>query len=133
MKISVELDSEEEMVRFAYFMEAKKNDLAAVLYNRYKERYEVAESLLKELQDKFAALGDESNKAYSKNVNDMEIGNRALNCLLAERIYTVGQLLELSTNDLEKIPNMGKKSIKEIREVLAAQKLYLRGDENNGL
>jgi DNA-directed RNA polymerase alpha subunit len=114
-------------------MQDKKNDLAEVLYNRYRNRYEIAENSLQELQKRFAELGDKKSQSYAINVNDFDFSNRSLNCLLAEKIYTIGQLIELSVNDLSKIPNMGKRSIQEVREVLAAKNLCLRGDEGNGI
>jgi DNA-directed RNA polymerase sigma subunit (sigma70/sigma32) len=69
-----------------------------------------------------------------KNVDATKIGNipftvRAYNCLRAEGIETIGDLLKYSERDLCRIPNMGRKSIKDIKEVLASMNLMLKAVE----
>ena len=66
-----------------------------------------------------------------KNVDATKIGNipftvRAYNCLRAEGIETIGDLLKYSERDLCKVPNMGRKSINDIKEVLASMNLMLK-------
>ncbi len=66
-----------------------------------------------------------------KNVDATKIDNipftvRAYNCLMAEGIETIGDLLKYSERDLCKVPNMGPKSIKDIKEVLASMNLMLK-------
>jgi len=58
-------------------------------------------------------------KTYETSILNVPFTVRALNCLLAEGIRTVGDLLKYSESDLYKIPNMGRKSVKDILEVLA--------------
>lgn len=53
---------------------------------------------------------------------------RTDNCLRAENIYTLDQLTSRTENDLRKIPNLGIKSIKEIKDKLAAVGLSLAVD-----
>jgi predicted DNA-binding protein YlxM (UPF0122 family) len=69
-----------------------------------------------------------------KNVDATKIGNipftvRAYNCLRAGGIETIGDLLKYSERDLCRIPNMGRKSIKDIKEVLASMNLMLKAVE----
>lgn len=52
-------------------------------------------------------------------VDDLELTVRAANCLKAENIYFIGDLVQRSENDLLKTPNLGKKSLMEIKNVLA--------------
>lgn len=52
-------------------------------------------------------------------VDDLELTVRAANCLKAENIYYIGDLVQRSENDLLKTPNLGKKSLLEIKSVLA--------------
>jgi hypothetical protein len=52
---------------------------------------------------------------------------RSYNCLRAEDIKTIGELLRYTENDLLKIPNMGRKSAKSIIEVLDSMGLKLKG------
>jgi hypothetical protein len=50
---------------------------------------------------------------------------RTMNCLMCEEILTIGDLVKCSENDLLKIPNLGKKSLTEIKEELAKHSLSL--------
>ena len=50
---------------------------------------------------------------------------RSANCLKAENIFYIGDLIQRSENDLLKTPNLGRKSLTEIKEVLAARGLAL--------
>lgn len=54
---------------------------------------------------------------------------RTANCLKKQRIETIDELLSLSADDLLKIDNFGEKSLKEIREILAAEGMYLSGEK----
>ncbi len=58
-------------------------------------------------------------------VDDLELTVRAANCLKAENIYYIGDLVQRSENDLLKTPNLGKKSLMEIKGVLAQRGLSL--------
>ena len=58
-------------------------------------------------------------------VDDLELTVRAANCLKAENIYYIGDLVQRSEHDLLKTPNLGKKSLLEIKSVLAQRGLSL--------
>ena len=58
-------------------------------------------------------------------VDDLELTVRAANCLKAENIYYIGDLVTRSENDLLKTPNLGKKSLMEIKNVLSSRGLSL--------
>lgn len=58
-------------------------------------------------------------------VDDLELTVRAANCLKAENIYYIGDLVQRTENDLLKTPNLGKKSLTEIKTVLAQRGLSL--------
>jgi DNA-directed RNA polymerase subunit alpha len=58
-------------------------------------------------------------------VDDLELTVRAANCLKAENIYYIGDLVHRTENDLLKTPNLGKKSLMEIKSVLAQRGLSL--------
>jgi DNA-directed RNA polymerase subunit alpha len=58
-------------------------------------------------------------------VDDLELTVRAANCLKAENIYYIGDLVQRSEIDLLKTPNLGKKSLLEIKSVLAQRGLNL--------
>lgn len=60
-----------------------------------------------------------------KSVDDLELSVRSANCLKAENIHFVGDLVQKTEQELLKTPNFGKKSLNEIKEVLAAMGLSL--------
>jgi DNA-directed RNA polymerase subunit alpha len=58
-------------------------------------------------------------------VDDLELTVRSANCLKAENIYYIGDLIQRSESELLKTPNLGKKSLTEIKEVLHSKGLSL--------
>jgi len=58
-------------------------------------------------------------------VDDLELTVRSANCLKAENIYYIGDLIQRTEVELLKTPNLGKKSLTEIKDVLAARSLSL--------
>jgi DNA-directed RNA polymerase subunit alpha len=73
-------------------------------------------------------------------VDDLELTVRSANCLKAENIYYIGDLIQRSENDLLKAPNLGRKSLNEIKDILVSKGLSLgmkvenwppQGIENN--
>jgi len=60
-----------------------------------------------------------------RSVDDLELTVRAANCLKAENIYYIGDLVQRSEQDLLKTPNLGKKSLLEIKSVLVQRGLSL--------
>lgn len=65
------------------------------------------------------------NPLFSRPVDDLELTVRSANCLKAESIFYIGDLVQRSENDLLKTPNLGKKSLTEIKNVLSAHNLSL--------
>jgi DNA-directed RNA polymerase alpha subunit len=57
-------------------------------------------------------------EVLAKSIDDLELTVRSHNCLSAENIKTIGQLVTKTENDLLKTPNLGRKSLKEIKEEL---------------
>lgn len=68
---------------------------------------------------------DNVDPALVRPVDDLELTVRAANCLKAENIYYIGDLVQRTENDLLKTPNLGKKSLMEIKTVLAQRGLSL--------
>ncbi|MDX2346072.1 MAG: DNA-directed RNA polymerase subunit alpha [Legionella sp.] len=64
-------------------------------------------------------------------VDDLELTVRSANCLKAENIYFIGDLVQKSENELLKTPNLGRKSLTEIKDVLASRTLSLGMDLEN--
>ena len=91
------------------------------------------------LQDQLSAFvdleGKEEAEAKSEEpeidpillrpVDDLELTVRSANCLKAEHIYYIGDLIQRTEVELLKTPNLGKKSLTEIKDVLASRGLSL--------
>jgi DNA-directed RNA polymerase subunit alpha len=65
-------------------------------------------------------------------VDDLELTVRSANCLKAENIYYIGDLIQRTENELLKTPNLGRKSLNEIKEVLASRGLPKGAQETLG-
>ena len=65
-------------------------------------------------------------RLLARKIDDLELTVRSTNCLKAEEIYTIGELIKWKERELLKTPNLGKKSLREIKEVLQEWGLKLR-------
>ncbi|MHB1513067.1 MAG: DNA-directed RNA polymerase subunit alpha [Acidiferrobacter sp.] len=65
------------------------------------------------------------NPVLMRPVDDLELTVRSANCLKAENIFFIGDLVQKSEMELLKTPNLGKKSLTEIKDVLASHELTL--------
>ena len=72
-----------------------------------------------------AAEEPEIDPMLLKPVDDLELTVRSANCLKAESIYYIGDLVQHTETELLKTPNLGKKSLTEIKDVLAQRDLEL--------
>ena len=68
---------------------------------------------------------DEIDPILIRPVDDLELTVRSANCLKAENIYCIGDLIQRTEVELLKTPNLGKKSLTEIKDVLASRGLSL--------
>src|SRR5690606_20471630 len=66
-----------------------------------------------------------SDPILLRPIDDLELTVRSANCLKAESIYYIGDLIQKTEVELLKTPNLGKKSLTEIKEVLAQRGLSL--------
>jgi DNA-directed RNA polymerase subunit alpha len=71
------------------------------------------------------ARGPQMDPILMRPVDDLELTVRSANCLKAENIYYIGDLIQRTENELLKTPNLGRKSLNEIKEVLATRGLTL--------
>ena len=72
-----------------------------------------------------AEAADEVDPVLLRPVDDLELTVRSANCLKAENIYYIGDLVQRTEVELLKTPNLGKKSLTEIKDVLASRGLSL--------
>lgn len=68
---------------------------------------------------------EEVDPVLLRPVDDLELTVRSANCLKAENIYYIGDLVQRTETELLKTPNLGKKSLTEIKDVLASKDLEL--------
>ncbi len=82
-----------------------------------------------DLQSQVASVPDEPEDEIDpillRPVDDLELTVRSANCLKAEDIYYIGDLIQRTEVELLKTPNLGKKSLTEIKDVLATRGLSL--------
>jgi len=62
---------------------------------------------------------EEKRKMLQRSVSELELSVRAANCLKAAEIKTIADLVQKSESEMLKYHNFGKKSLQEIREILA--------------
>ncbi len=72
-----------------------------------------------------AASSQSFDPILLRPVDELELTVRSANCLKAENIYYIGDLIQRTENELLKTPNLGRKSLNEIKEVLASRGLTL--------
>lgn len=104
------LDPEEAIRRSATILQ---HQLGAFVELRHEEPEAILEK------------ADSIDPILLRPVDDLELTVRAANCLKAENIYYIGDLVTRSETDLLKTPNLGKKSLMEIKNVLASRGLAL--------
>ncbi len=67
----------------------------------------------------------EVDQTLLRSIDDLELTVRSANCLKAENIFYIGDLIQRTEVELLKTPNLGKKSLTEIKDVLARHDLSL--------
>ena len=76
-------------------------------------------------EEKTKAAEPEIDPILLRPVDDLELTVRSANCLKAEQIFYIGDLIQRTEVELLKTPNLGKKSLTEIKDVLASRGLSL--------
>ena len=69
---------------------------------------------------------ENNDDILDKPVETLELLSRTLNCLRAEKIYTIRDLTLKNKWDLLKVPNLGRKSLNEIKDALSLHGLSLK-------
>jgi DNA-directed RNA polymerase subunit alpha len=76
-------------------------------------------------EDKPRVTESDIDPILLRPVDDLELTVRSANCLKAENIFYIGDLIQRTEVELLKTPNLGKKSLTEIKDVLATKGLSL--------
>jgi len=122
LKLTVETDgsiSPEDAVAFAARI---LQDQLNVFVNFEEPEKEVVEDAAPELA---------FNPALLKKVDELELSVRSANCLKNDNIVYIGDLIQKSEAEMLRTPNFGRKSLNEIKEVLAQMGLHLGMDVAN--
>jgi DNA-directed RNA polymerase subunit alpha len=91
-------------------------DQLNVFVNFEEPRKEVAQEIIPDLA---------FNPAFLKKVDELELSVRSANCLKNDNIVYIGDLVQKSEQEMLRTPNFGRKSLNEIKEVLAQMGLHL--------
>ena len=154
MKLHAEFNSISEMVSFGKFVgndlvvpseKPKKDKNLPPFANSWEHAYRTTEANLQRAYERIREFEyiKKNNLVISaeyrklnleerynqENITVLQLTARPLNCLKTENINTIPDLLNCGLNDLLKIPNMGNKSIKEIKVALASRGLKLKGEK----
>ena len=76
-------------------------------------------------EEEFIEVHDAFEPVLLRPVDDLELTVRSANCLKAENIFYIGDLIQRTEVELLKTPNLGKKSLTEIKDILALKGLSL--------
>lgn len=79
----------------------------------------------KEAKEELNSQKEEIDPALLRPVDDLELTVRSANCLKAESIHYIGDLIQRTEAELLRTPNLGKKSLTEIKDVLASRNFSL--------
>jgi DNA-directed RNA polymerase subunit alpha len=90
-----------------------------------QQQVEVFVDLESDKEPEVVEREDEIDPILLRPVDDLELTVRSANCLKAENIYYIGDLIRRTEVELLKTPNLGKKSLTEIKDVLASRGLSL--------
>ncbi|MBU0744770.1 MAG: DNA-directed RNA polymerase subunit alpha [Gammaproteobacteria bacterium] len=94
---------------------------ATILHHQLEAFVELRKSEEPKVEEKT----DEMNPLLLRPVDDLELTVRSANCLKGENIFFIGDLVQRDENGLLRTPNLGKKSLNEIKTVLATRGLSL--------
>ncbi|MEO0329348.1 MAG: DNA-directed RNA polymerase subunit alpha [Pseudomonadota bacterium] len=116
LSLSVETDgsiSADDAVAFA----------ARILQDQLSIFVNFEEPQKEEVQEEVAELA--FNPALLKKVDELELSVRSANCLKNDNIVYIGDLIQKTEAEMLRTPNFGRKSLNEIKEVLAGMGLHL--------
>jgi len=102
---------------------------AAMLLIKHFEKFMGVEEATRNINIEKDIVVQEENKYENITIEELDLSVRSYNCLKRAQIQTVLELTEKSEEDMMKVKNLGKKSLKEIKEKLATIGLSFRDFE----
>ena len=103
--------------------------LAAHLLVEHLNLFVEINSIVEDLEVIAESKVETTNKFQNITIDDLELSVRSLNCLKRAGIQTVEELMQKTEEDMMKVRNLGKKSLKEVKEVLASYGLSFKSYE----
>jgi len=94
---------------------------ATILHHQLEVFVELRTEEVKEPEKK----AEEINPLFLRQIDDLELTVRSTNCLKSEHVFFIGDLVQCSEADLLKTPNLGRKSLNEIKNILENRGLSL--------
>ena len=79
----------------------------------------------KEVRPRKRSRTSPSTRRFLKKVDELELSVRSANCLKNDNIVYIGDLVQKTEAEMLRTPNFGRKSLNEIKEVLAQMGLHL--------
>ena len=141
MKVHAEFNSLAEMASFARYLnqfrpdDPKPKQTEQEREDSWRWKFEKTQANLERALHRIRILDPEGKtanydaNAVSDSVDTLGFTVRTSNCLKAANILTIDQLCSQTSNQLFKIDNLGRKSLKEIIETLAAHNLKIKDDQ----
>jgi DNA-directed RNA polymerase subunit alpha len=99
--------------------------LAATILHDQLSVFVDFEKVNEQPEDEKVVVEDVFEPVLLRPVDDLELTVRSANCLKAENIFYIGDLIQRTEVELLKTPNLGKKSLTEIKDILALKGLSL--------
>lgn len=99
--------------------------LAATILHDQLSVFVDFEKVKEQPEDEKVVVEDVFEPVLLRPVDDLELTVRSANCLKAENIFYIGDLIQRTEVELLKTPNLGKKSLTEIKDILALKGLSL--------
>ena len=103
--------------------------LAAHLLVEHLNLFVEINSIVEDVEVIAEAKVESTNKFQNMTIDDLELSVRSNNCLKRAGIQTVEELIQKTEEDMMKVRNLGKKSLKEIKEVIASYGLSFKSYE----
>src|SRR5210317_2385589 len=91
-------------------MQVDKKDYQ--IYERLKDLNNLIKKEMKKIEDLYFS------KVLSMKVDELELSVRSMNCLKNDNIIYIGDLVQKSEGEMLRTPNFGRKSLKEVQEIL---------------
>ncbi len=103
--------------------------LAAKILCEYLNLFTELSENAGDFEIKVVTAGDDSNKIMNITIEELDLSVRSYNCLKRANINTVEELTKKNEDEMMKVRNLGRKSLEEVQQKLAAFGLSLRQDD----